>query len=232
MELAADDDGGRDQGDIHGAEEEQPAPRDRPVRQEPVVDKAVERYQRHDQEQVRLVGGDTRAPVDRPIRPRRYEQEEPAHPDGDLRGVGHNVRVGPDGTHEHGLCMATTPVLSMAGPRTRCPSLGCDDTGAEHAAPKPHWTDPLSLDHAGHCLPHVKRTGLERRCRGHNAPNRVVTFVPRWSFQTPARKYALRLWQRPPRNSTYDYRLHAIVIAYTLPNVRLKCTRVAYRNAR
>ena len=49
--------GGRDQGDIHGAEEEQPAPRDRPVRQEPVVDKAVERYQRHVQEQVRLVGG-------------------------------------------------------------------------------------------------------------------------------------------------------------------------------
>ena len=41
------DDPGRDQGNVHGAEEEQPPPCRGPVRQEPMVHKAVEHPQQH-----------------------------------------------------------------------------------------------------------------------------------------------------------------------------------------
>ena len=96
VEVAADDDDGGDQHDIHGAEEEEPAPRHRPVPPEPVVEEPVERRQRHAQEEVLLVGG---VPELRPIGQfdRGDEHQKPARPDRDPRGVQHDVRVGADG---------------------------------------------------------------------------------------------------------------------------------------
>ena len=99
VEVAADDDDGSDQRDVHAAEEEQPAPRHRPVPPEPVVDEPVERQQRHAQKQVLLVGG---VPEPRSIGQFEHGDEpaEPAHPDRDPRGVQHHVRVGPDGPED------------------------------------------------------------------------------------------------------------------------------------
>ena len=99
VEVAADDDGGGDQRDIHAAEEEEPAPRHRPVPPEPVVDEPVERQQRHAQKQVLLVGG---VPEPRSIGQFEHADEpaEPARPDRDPRGVQHHVWVGPDGPED------------------------------------------------------------------------------------------------------------------------------------
>ena len=80
VELGTDDDGGGDESDVHGAEEQQPAPGNGPISPEPVVQKAVERHQRHAQEQVRLVVG---VPEARSICEFDHadEPDEPARPD-------------------------------------------------------------------------------------------------------------------------------------------------------
>ena len=57
VEPGPDGDGGRYQGNVHGAEDEHPAPGHRPVRQQPEVDQSVERHQRHLQENVLQVTG-------------------------------------------------------------------------------------------------------------------------------------------------------------------------------
>ena len=96
MELAADDDGGRDQYDIRAAEEEEPAPSDRPLCLEPVVDQAVAGQQRQQQEQEGPVAVEPEAG---PVGQFNHggQPDEPAPPDGDPRRVGDNVGVGPYG---------------------------------------------------------------------------------------------------------------------------------------
>ena len=96
VEPGADGDAGRGQGDVHGAEEQHPAPRDGPVGQEPEVDQAVERHQRDHQEHVPPVVG---IPEVRPVGylEGRDQCDEPAAPDRDPRRIGHDVRVGAHG---------------------------------------------------------------------------------------------------------------------------------------
>ena len=66
--------------DVHGAEEQQPAPGNGLVPPEPVVQQAVDRHQRHAQEQVRLIVG---VPEARSIGEFDHadEPDEPARPD-------------------------------------------------------------------------------------------------------------------------------------------------------
>ena len=86
----------RDQRDVHHAEDEHPAPCHRPVRQEPVVDKAIERHQRHQQEHVPPVVG---VPEARSVGYLEggQQHDEPAAPDRNPCRKRHDIRVGPDG---------------------------------------------------------------------------------------------------------------------------------------
>ena len=141
VEVTADDDGGGDQRDIHAAEEEQPAPRHRPVPLEPVVDEPVERQQRHAQEQVLLVGG---VPERRSIGQFEHadEADEPARPDRDPRGVQHHVRVGADGPED--------PPAQF---------------GAEHVLWHQYRWPPLTCRVSAVACRTPKRTATVRRCR-------------------------------------------------------------------
>ena len=114
VEPGPDGDAGRGQGDVQGAEEQHPPPRDRPVRQEPEVDQAIERHQRDHQEHLQPDVGVREA---RPVGylEGRDQCDEPATPDRNPRGIGHNIGLGPyrrlgptlqraaEGGQDHGL---------------------------------------------------------------------------------------------------------------------------------
>ena len=165
VEVAADDDDGSDQRDIHAAEEEQPAPRHRPIRPEPVVDEPVERQQRHAQKQVLLVGG---VPERRSIGQFEHADEptEPARPDRDPRGVQHHVRVGPDGPEdppaqfgaEHGRAASPPPQ-----PALRC--CGGGTLSAQTVLWHQYRWPPLTCRVCAVACRTSKRTATVRRCR-------------------------------------------------------------------
>ena len=96
VEPGADADAGRDQRNVHGAEEEHPAPCHGHVRQKPEVDQAIQRHQHHQQEHEPPVVG---VPEARSVGylERGHQPDEPATPDRNPRGVRHDIRVGPDG---------------------------------------------------------------------------------------------------------------------------------------
>ena len=94
VEPGADADAGRDQGNVHGAEEEHPAPCHGPVRQEPEVDRAVERHQRDQQEHVPPVVG---VPEARSVGylDDGHQPDEPATPDRNPCRIRHDIGIGP-----------------------------------------------------------------------------------------------------------------------------------------
>ena len=96
LEPALGDDAGRDQNHVHGVEEEQPVPCNPSVRQQPVVGQAIERDQRHKQQEVFEVPVIPEArPVDK--LERDDKADEPASPDRNFGRVPNHVRVGRDG---------------------------------------------------------------------------------------------------------------------------------------
>ena len=99
VEPGAEGDAGRGQAYVHGAEEEHPAPRDRPVCQEPEVDRAVERHQRDHQEHGPHVVG---VPEARPVGylEGANQHDEPATPDRNPCRIWHDIRVGAYGRRE------------------------------------------------------------------------------------------------------------------------------------
>ena len=120
---------GRGEGDVHRAEAKHPSPRNRPVRQQPVVGQTVEdqrpEVHEHVEQQMRiwklktLVAG----PVDR--QEEDHEQEEPPSPDRDPHRVVHHVRVGADErlqSSSYGIQVLHLYIRcpgGLRGPRTR-----------------------------------------------------------------------------------------------------------------
>ena len=98
---AVDDDAGGYHDNLRGAEEEHPAPRHRPVRQEPMVNQAVEYAQQHRQAQEFDVLG---IPEARPVNQQEDadQPDEPATPDRDRCRIQKYVRVG-QGAWRHPL---------------------------------------------------------------------------------------------------------------------------------
>ena len=92
LEPVLEDDAGRGQGDVHGAEEEQPAPwYIGSGRHEPVVDHAIERDQQHEQErELEVVGKPEPKPVGK--LEQGDDRDEPAAPHRDHCGVPDRVR--------------------------------------------------------------------------------------------------------------------------------------------
>ena len=94
LEPALEDDPGRAQGYVHGAEEEQPAPGDGSARHEPVVHQAVERDQQHEQEgELEVVGKPESKAVGK--LEQGDDRYEPAAPHRDPCGVPDRIRVEP-----------------------------------------------------------------------------------------------------------------------------------------
>ena len=93
VESAADGDVGCNQRNVHGAEANHPAPRHRPVRQEPIVEYTIERCQHYIQEGVFDVLG---IPETRAVGQHDggEEPDDPSPPDRDLRGVERHIGVG------------------------------------------------------------------------------------------------------------------------------------------
>ena len=99
VELAGDHHGQGDERRVHGAEEQQPPPRQRPAPVEPVVNEAVEDRQgdEQDNEQVLSVRGQPEpGPVGQLYD--RDEPDEPSHPHRDPGGEQRHLRVGVEGS--------------------------------------------------------------------------------------------------------------------------------------
>ena len=122
-DIGLEDDAGRDKSKVHAAEEEQPAPRDRPVRQQPVVEQSIERQHRRRQERVLdVVGIPELGPVgelehgdkpDEPAAPHRTFAAYGTTP-GSAQTAGANL-----------FAMAPMSALSKTRLPVKCHGLGC-----------------------------------------------------------------------------------------------------------
>ena len=133
VESAADGDVGCNQRNVHGAKPNHPAPRHRPVRQEPVVEYTIERCQHYIQEGVFDVLGipETRAVGQQDG---AEEPDDPSPPDRDLRGVERHVGVGQGEPLRHlpyGVCVRHQDIRQLTPSR----NLRRDTGDAPRVAP-------------------------------------------------------------------------------------------------
>ena len=117
-ESAVDDDAGRDQDHVRGAEEEHPAPRHRPVRQDPMVHQAVGDPQQHRYGQESDV---LRVPEARPVGQQEDtdQPDEPSAPDRDPCRIQDHVRVAQGARHDPLLHGANARLQQVQAPGSR-----------------------------------------------------------------------------------------------------------------